>query len=59
MAEIIIKRYLFIFSKNIYLKLKSGKIVKPINGGWYDGQQYYYGTLSKPGEIHPLLKNKE
>ena len=23
-----------------------------INGGWYQGHQYYFGTLSAKGEIH-------
>lgn len=34
------------------VKLSSGKLVTPQQGGWYDGQQYWGGTLSAPGVIN-------
>lgn len=35
------------------VKLSNGKIVNPEQGNWYDGQQYWNGSLSNPGQIHP------
>ena len=34
------------------VKLDSGKLITPQQGGWYDGQQYWNGTLSNPGQIN-------
>lgn len=34
------------------VKLDSGKLVSAQQGGWYDGQQYWGGTLSAPGQIN-------
>jgi len=34
------------------VKLDSGQIVSAAQGGWYDGQQYWAGTLSAPGQIN-------
>lgn len=36
------------------IKLNSGKTVQAQQGGWYDGQQFWGGTLSQPGQINPL-----
>jgi hypothetical protein len=36
------------------LKLKDGKTVEAQQGGWYDGQQFWGGTLSGKGQINPL-----
>lgn len=33
------------------VKLSNGQLVTPQTGGWYDGQQYWNGTLSNPGQI--------
>ncbi len=38
-------------SKNT-IKLDNGKTVTAQTGGWYDGQQYWGGSLSKAGVIH-------
>jgi hypothetical protein len=35
------------------VKLDNGKIVSAQTGGWYDGQQFWGGTLSDPGVINP------
>ncbi len=29
-----------------------------INGGWYDGRNYYMGTFSCIGVIHPMLEDE-
>ncbi len=34
------------------LKLNNGKLITPKTGGWYDGQQYWNGTLSQSGYIN-------
>lgn len=34
------------------LKLNDGRMVTPQTGGWYDGQQYWNGSLSNPGQIN-------
>ena len=34
------------------VKLNDGKLVTPQQGGWYDGQQYWGGALSKVGQIN-------
>lgn len=31
------------------IKLNSGKVVQAQNGGWYDAQQFWNGTLGNPG----------
>jgi hypothetical protein len=32
--------------------LDSGEVIeKPLDGGWYDGRQYYKGRLGKKGVI--------
>lgn len=36
------------------VKLDNGKLVTPQQGAWYDGQQYWGGTLSNPGQINTL-----
>lgn len=36
------------------VKLNDGKVVSAQQGGWYDGQQYWGGTLSAPGVINSL-----
>ena len=36
------------------VKLNNGQLITPQTGGWYDGQQYWGGTLSQPGQINPL-----
>lgn len=33
--------------------LDNGQTITPQVGGWYDGQQYWNGSLSQPGQIHP------
>ena len=38
-------------NKNL-IKLESGKTVSAQVGGWYDGQQYWNGSLSQPGQIN-------
>jgi len=35
------------------VKLQNGQIINAQQGGWYDGQQYWDGTLSNPGQINP------
>ena len=35
------------------VKLSSGKVVNAQEGGWFDGQQLFGGTLSQPGQINP------
>lgn len=35
------------------VKLNSGQVVTAQTGGWYDGQQYWNGSLSNPGEFNP------
>jgi len=34
------------------VKLDSGQIINAQQGGWYDGQQFWGGTLSNPGQIN-------
>jgi hypothetical protein len=34
------------------IKLNNGQIVTPQQGGWYDGRQFWGGTLSDPGVIN-------
>lgn len=34
------------------IKLNNGQMVTPQQGGWYDGRQYWGGTLSDPGVIN-------
>jgi hypothetical protein len=34
------------------VKLQNGQLVTPSTGGWYDGQQFWNGTLSAPGVIN-------
>ena len=34
------------------VKLSNGQIVNAQQGGWYDGQQFWGGTLSNPGQIN-------
>lgn len=34
------------------VKLNDGKVVQAQTGGWYDGQQFWNGTLSSPGVIN-------
>lgn len=34
------------------VKLNSGQVVQAQQGGWYDGQQFWGGTLSAPGVIN-------
>lgn len=36
------------------VKLDNGQVVNAQQGGWYDGQQYWGGTLSAPGQINSL-----
>lgn len=36
------------------IKLDNGQVITPNTGGWYDGQQYWGGTLSAPGVINSL-----
>ena len=36
------------------VKLDNGTLVTPQQGAWYDGQQYWGGTLSNPGQINSL-----
>lgn len=36
------------------VKLDNGKVIVPSTGGWYDGQQYWGGTLSDKGVINAL-----
>ena len=37
---------------NGQVKLDNGQMVAPSQGAWYDGQQYWGGTLSAPGQIN-------
>jgi hypothetical protein len=41
------------------IKLSSGKIVTGSEGGWFDGQQLWGGTLSQPGQIHPSSNQQD
>ena len=34
------------------VKLDNGQLITPQQGGWYDGQQFWGGTLSNPGQIN-------
>lgn len=34
------------------VKLSDGKVIQAQQGGWYDGQQFWNGTLSAPGVIN-------
>lgn len=34
------------------VKLDNGQLITPQTGGWYDGQQYWNGSLSAPGQIN-------
>jgi hypothetical protein len=34
------------------IKLANGKLITPQTGAWYDGQQYWNGTLSQAGVIN-------
>jgi hypothetical protein len=36
------------------VKLDNGQLITPQQGGWYDAQQYWGGTLSTPGQINSL-----
>lgn len=36
------------------VKLQDGKTIQAQQGGWYDGQQFWGGTLSAPGVINSL-----
>lgn len=36
------------------VKLNDGKVVQAQQGGWYDGQQFWGGTLSQPGQINSM-----
>lgn len=36
------------------VKLNNGQVVQAQQGGWYDGQQFWGGTLSQPGQINSL-----
>lgn len=36
------------------VKLNNGTVVAPQQGAWYDGRQYWGGTLSDPGVINKL-----
>lgn len=35
------------------VRLDNGSVVTANTGGWYDGQQFWNGSLSQPGQIHP------
>lgn len=37
---------------NNQIKLDNGKVITPQTGGWYDGMQYWNGSLSQPGQIN-------
>lgn len=37
---------------NNQVKLSNGKVVQAQQGGWYDGQQFWGGSLSAPGQIN-------
>lgn len=37
---------------NNQVKLDDGKVVQASEGGWYNGQQYWGGTLSQTGQIN-------
>ena len=34
------------------IRLNSGQTIQAQEGGWYDGQQFFGGTLSQPGQIN-------
>lgn len=34
------------------VKLSNGQVIQAQTGGWYDGQQFWNGTLSNPGEFN-------
>src|SRR3990167_5711876 len=34
------------------IRLNSGQTVQAQQGGWYDGQQFWGGSLSQPGQIN-------
>ena len=34
------------------IRLNNGQTVAPQKGGWYDGQQFFNGSLSNPGQIN-------
>jgi len=34
------------------IKLNNGQTIQAQQGGWYDGQQFWGGTLSQPGQIN-------
>lgn len=36
------------------VKLNNGQVITPQQGGWYDSQQFWGGTLSNPGDINSL-----
>lgn len=36
------------------VKLNDGKVIQAQQGGWYDGQQFWGGTLSQPGQINSM-----
>ncbi len=38
---------------NNQIKLDSGQTVNAQQGGWFDGRQFWGGTLSNPGQINP------
>jgi len=40
------------------VKLNNGQLVTPSQGAWYDGQQYWGGTLSSAGQINSLSDQK-
>lgn len=35
------------------VKLDDGRTVTAQRGGWYDGQQFWEGSLAQPGQLHP------
>jgi hypothetical protein len=35
------------------VQLDNGQMITPQTGGWYDGMQYWNGSLSAPGQINP------
>lgn len=35
------------------IKLDNGQMITPQQGGWYDGQQYWGGSLSQKNQINP------
>ncbi|MFZ2881570.1 MAG: hypothetical protein WA019_00700 [Candidatus Moraniibacteriota bacterium] len=40
------------------VKLNNGQVITPQTGAWYDGQQFWNGSLSQPNQIHPDNPNK-